>query len=515
MSHDRTMAELMSATVRRNRRSPALVDADRSMTYEEMFEWAARLANVLRANGLRQGDHVAVIAEDTVEGVAAYIGTWLAGCTVIHVNARHAPPEVRYVLEDSGAKALLYTGGLEALVDAVDGLEDLAFVSSLDDREGSAFGTALRAAPTAPPAITTQAGDRAIVGYTSGTSGRPKGAIASHRAVVLCCRVAPYAFSMPLRSRMAYSGSLSFIGSVWAQVFPHLYIGGMVRLMGRYDVDTWFAAMREDRSTFTYLPTPLIPDFVERVKAEPGVLDHLAVVFHSGSLAPRPQVEALVDAIGGRYVETYGSTEMIGSATATTPAMYTGACEATDILASAGTPIPGSEVWLEREDGSRPTTGEEGEIVICADTSVDGYWNAPEKTAETFRGGAFHSGDVGFFDEAGFLYISGRRSELIVSGGMNVYPAEVERVILADPAVRDAAVFGAPHPRWGEGVAAAIVREPGADLDAERVVEICLGQLASYKKPTKVVFVDELPVNASRKVDKRALTARYGAADGS
>lgn len=509
MSQGTTMGQLLTASARRYSDQPAVRDARRTLSYRELLVWSGRLANLLRARGLAEGDRVAIAAEDVAEGVAAYLGVWLAGCTVVHVNVRLAAPEVQHVLDDSEARGLIYTDGLDALVAGLERLDELVFVSNLDDREKAEFGAAMAASSSQPPAISTQPDDCAILGYTSGTSGRPKGAVASHRAVVLCTRLAPYSYRIPPRSRIAYSGSLCFIGSVWGQVFPHLYVGGMVRLLGRYDVDRWFAAIREDRSTFTYVPTPLIPDFVDRVEAEPAILDHLATVFHTGSLAARSQVEALIDVIGERYVETYGSTELIGSATATTPEMFTRGCGAADIYASGGIPVPCAEVWVESEDGERVPPGTEGEVVVDVETRFDGYWNAPEKTAEALRGGGFHTGDLGYLDDAGFLYISGRRSELIVSGGMNVYPAEVERVILSDPAVREVAVFGIPHPRWGEGVAAAVVPEPGAALDAEHIIALCREQLASYKKPTAVVLVDELPVNAARKVDKRALGKLY------
>jgi acyl-CoA synthetase (AMP-forming)/AMP-acid ligase II len=142
---------------------------------------------------------------------------------------------------------------------------------------------------------------------------------------------------------------------------------------------------------------------------------------------------------------------------------------------------------------------------------LDGYWKAPEKTAEALRGGAFHTGDGGYIDEAGFVYVSGRRSELIVSGGMNVYPAEIERVLLGHPAVDAAAVFGVPHERWGEGVGAAIVLRRGASIDDAGIVAHCRSELASYKKPTRVWFVEELPLTAGRKIDKRALRAKLTA----
>jgi fatty-acyl-CoA synthase len=168
--------------------------------------------------------------------------------------------------------------------------------------------------------------------------------------------------------------------------------------------------------------------------------------------------------------------------------------------------VPSARAWIVREDGSPADTGEDGEIMTAADTLFSGYFNDPEKTASVFDGTSFRTGDAGRMDEHGYIYVTGRRSELILSGGMNIYPAEVERVLMGLQGVRQVAVLGLPHERWGETVVAVVVADPAAGLDADAVIAHCRSELASYKKPTRVEFLDEIPVNTGQKADKRRLT---------
>jgi fatty-acyl-CoA synthase len=308
-------------------------------------------------------------------------------------------------------------------------------------------------------------------------------------------------------ARMANPGSLQFSAPWWALLLPHVYVGGFVRMLGKCTLDSWFDRMEEDRSTYTYVPSPLIPEFTEQVKRRPRCLDWLQTVLHSSSVAPREHLEALAEVVGDRFVEAYGSTETVGSVLASTRDDLRGGCPAEDIFASAGRATPTSEVWIEDGGGNRlePGSAEIGEIVVVADSLFSGYWNQPERTAEVFDGTALRTGDLGRTDPAGYFYVAGRKTELIISGGANVYPAEVERILIAMDGVADCAVFGLPHERWGEAVTAAVVPAPGAALTEPDVIEFVRGRLASYKKPTSVVFLDELPRNASLKVQKHVL----------
>jgi acyl-CoA synthetase (AMP-forming)/AMP-acid ligase II len=504
-----TIGGLLQASAFRHTNRVAIVDDKRSLTYGQWLDRSTRLANALRAGGISPRDRVAVVAHDTVGALEAYFAVWLAGATLVQTNARVAAPELQYLLENATINGLLWTPGLSAVVEGVSGLDDIALRCVIDPAADSAYEAIIRSGASVVPQASAAPEDAAIIGYTSGSSGRPKGAFVSHRALAMATRLSAYNVRVVRYSRMAFSASLSFCAAIWGQVLPHLYLGGMVRLLGHYDIDSWIHHIRRDRSNWTYLPTPLIADFADGVARNPEILDHLVTAMHAGSVAPRPHLARAIEVLGGRYLESYGMTEVVGCITATIGSDYTENCGAVDILGSAGRPVVNASAWIANEDGSVADVGEEGEIVAVVDPAFDGYWNDPEGTASVYRDGVFRTGDAGRFDEEGYLYVTGRRSDMIVSGGMNVYPAEVERVLMMLPEVRQAAVFGIPHPRWSEGVATAIVLAPGASLDRNSVLEHCRRELAGYKKPTRIEFVPELPLLASQKVDKRVLRQQF------
>jgi acyl-CoA synthetase (AMP-forming)/AMP-acid ligase II len=331
----------------------------------------------------------------------------------------------------------------------------------------------------------------------------------SHRSVITCARVAPYYYRLDPGSRVAFAASFSFVGTVWAQVFPALWMGGTADILGRVDADQWVDRIAATGAAFTYVSSPRIADFIAALRRRPQSLQTLRTVMHSGSAAPRSLLAELHDLVGDGLTEHWGTTEIVGSLTATRPGDYDPASGADDIFCSAGRPLPTADVKVVDSVGNEVPAGVTGDMLVRSDSMFSGYWHAPDKNAEAFQEGWFRTADVGYRDEAGFIYLVGRSAELIVSGGANVYPAEIERVIQDMNAVAHVAVFGVPHERWGETVAAAVVTRPGAHLTQDEVVAHCTRQLAGYKKPTRVLFVDELPVNASQKLDRRALRTRY------
>jgi len=504
-----TLDRLMLDSVRRHRDAVALDDGTRSLTYAELGDVSMRLAHVLRGAGAGRGTRVAVLSEDRVEVMPAYLASWIAGATVVHLNARLATAEIQYIVDDARPDVLLYTSGLRHHVESLS-LNVTREVLELDGGD-----LARRLAATAPEPIANElgGGDIAVIGYTSGTTGRPKGAMASHQALTMNCRIAPFNLGIPARSRMAFTGSVSFVASFWSMVFAHLYVGGTVRFLGHYDLDSWFDVMRRERSTWTYCSSPMLAGFAERIAAEPAILDHLVCVMHTGSIGHPRDIEAVVRALKGRFVEAYGSTEVVAPVACTAPWMYRDVEPGDPIFASGGLAMPSAELWIAREDGTRAEIGEEGFIHARSDVGFSGYLNDPDKTAATIIDGAIRTGDVGRLDEYGRLFVSGRQAELIVSGGMNVYPAEVERVIAEHPDVVQVAVLGLPHERWGTSVSAAVVLRPGARTTADDIVQWSRRFLASYKKPTSVWFLDELPQNPSRKIDKLRLRDQLAGPD--
>jgi acyl-CoA synthetase (AMP-forming)/AMP-acid ligase II len=349
-----------------------------------------------------------------------------------------------------------------------------------------------------------------IIAYTSGTTGFPKGAMLPHRSVKAIGRMNAMSYHLPLGSVAAYTGSMSFTSTVTAFAMSHLYVGGSVVLLGKWDPARAVDLVVRHRTNFVYVPTPAIDDFSAMLSARPDALSVLTTVFHGGSKAAAARLSALAEVVGPRFVEGWGATEISGGiVTATTARDVTGPCDAMDFYNSAGRAAADSIVEVVDENRKPlPHDGvTEGELAIRCASMMAGYWRRPDQTAAVLDDGWYYSGDLGAIDPAGYVYVHERRSDLIVSGGMNVYPAEVEAVISKLPAVAEVAVVGAPHKTYGRTVAAVIVLKPGQRLTESQVVEHCRGELASYKKPTIVRFVDELPKTAGLKVKRQAIRA--------
>jgi fatty-acyl-CoA synthase len=461
---------------------------------------------------------VAAMLEDRISSLEVYVGAAFGGYPVIHVNDRLAAPEVAHILADSGARALFHTDGRSEVVAAAAGPAELRRLVTIGaDRPPGAIGfddfvstgrSELEITPRA-------AGDLAIVGYTSGTTGLPKGAMISQRALTECVRLMPSLFRISSYGRCAFTGTLSFVSGIWGVILPHLYTGGTVTFLHPYTSESWADHIEADQSTFTYAPTPFIPAFAEHMRRRPKALRCVESVIHSGSPVPRSQVQELVDVIGERYIEAWGMTEGVAPFSATTRDDWRASSggSAEDVYASAGRAFPTASIRAVGRDGRILGPGEEGELTVAADIMFDGYLGDEATTAECFGPHGFRTGDLGRLDPAGYVYVTGRVKDLIISGGMNVYPAEVEAALAAMPGVAECVVLGLPDERWGEAVTAVIVPAPGATLTEDGVIAHVRTKIASYKRPQRVHFAAALPRNASLKVRKdelRAELARRG-----
>lgn len=496
------------------RRSPhrklfSIVDGE-SRTYAQVDRRANQLGNALLGHGLKIGDRVAVWADDSVEYLETYMAAARAGLVVVPVNNRLTPGEAKYIVEDCDARALMISDAIAPRASECFAEGDFALVGTYgkDTAIGALGFEELigEAADTPPPAPYED--DLFIIAYTSGTTGFPKGAMLTHRSVKNIARMNTVSYHLPLASVAAYTGSMSFTSTVCAFAMSHLYVGGSLNLLGKWDPDHAVDLVIGQGAHFVYVPTPGIPAFCESVERRPGALDTLTTVLHSASKASPENLAHLASVVGPRLVEGWGMTEISGGiVTATSPQDFASGCEAMDLYSSVGRVTVDSVV--EIVDGNRnplPHDGRtEGELAVRAASMMEGYWRRPDATAAVLDAGWYYTGDVGSIDPAGYVYVHERRVDLIVSGGMNVYPAEVEAVIAQMPGVEAVAVVGTSHPSYGQTVAAVIVVAPGATVTQESVVEFCRSRLASYKKPTVVRFIDELPRTVSLKVKRHAI----------
>ena len=496
-------------------------EGGRAVTYAELDARSDRLANALLGLGLSRGERIGAWLGDCVEYVELYMALAKAGLIMVPINARVRAAEAAHPLTDGGVRALFFDDTIAGDVtelDCLDGVTLVAVGGAEAEVEARPFEDFLAAgAAGSPPGPDPD--DVYIIGYTSGTTGKPKGAMLTHRSVLALARLNSLSYHLPLFGTAALTGSMSFVATVPAHFITHLLMGGTLVIMGKWDVESLLDTIERERATFTYIPSPLIPDFADLARRDPSRWQTLESVLHSASKASPEKLRGLAEVIGGRFVEGLGMTENSGGLiTATTRDDIEGATEAKDLFASAGRAVAESAVrLLDPESGEPvPHDGETiGELAMTGPALMDGYWNLPEATAEALVDGWYRSGDLASIDPAGYVYIAERRTDLIVSGGMNVYPTEVEDFIKTMPGVADVAVVGLPHERWGQSVVAAVIPAPGAELEAAAVIDYCRDGLATYKKPTAVRFLTDLPRTVSLKVRRsevrKMLEAEAGA----
>lgn len=486
-------------------RSAVELVAGPTRTYAALDERSNRLAHALLAAGLERGARIALWLDNCLEYVDTYIACAKAGLVVVQLNIRHKAEEARFQLEDSGAQALVYCDAVATYVEELGVADDLVLVGTGSHRVARSEPFESFLAPGAdvlPPAPSDD--DLLVIGYTSGTTGYPKGAELTHRSVKTLGQTNALTSRYTVPSTQVFGLSLSFTAGIPAHVLTHLYVGGTTVLLPSWDTEVLVEAVRRRRATFTILPSPVVLEFCELLEADPVAGRSLVSVLHSASKAPPEHLERLVGVIGPRLVEGWGMTENSGGlVTATAAADYDP--PRPRAFETAGVAAPDAVVRLVAEDGEvLPHDGSTvGQLVVHSASLARGYWRNPEATRASFRDGWYWSGDLGSIDPEGYVYVLDRRSDLIVTGGMNVYPSELERVILALPGVRECAVVAAPHARWGQTPVAFVVLED--PVMAHDVLDHCGRALADYKRPAEVRVLEELPRNNSGKVLRQRL----------
>jgi long-chain acyl-CoA synthetase len=496
------LASILAEAVERSAEKVAFKLDEVELTYAALDEGSARVAGMLKAAGVEPGDRVGIMLPNVPYFPVAYYGVLRLGAVVVPMNVLLKGREVKYYLEDPGAKALIAWHGFEeAAREGADGLDIETFVVTPGE-----FEQRLGESEPAREIADRAEDDTAVILYTSGTTGSPKGAELTHSNMLTNCQVATESV-ICVTEEDRLLGALPLFHSFGQTCGMNVSINARatVSLIPRFDPVKALEILERDRITiFEGVPT--------MYNALLAVPDHdrydtssLRVCVSGGASLPVETLRAFDEAFDCKILEGYGLSETSPVASFNHPHMERKA-------GSIGTPIEGVEMKAIDDDGDEVPQGEPGEIAIRGHNVMKGYWQRPEATAEAIDGdGWFTSGDIATVDADGYFFIVDRKKDLIIRGGYNVYPREIEEVLYGHPAVLEVAVLAVPHDELGEEVGAAVVLNEGAEATADEIREYCKGEVAAYKYPRHVWFLDELPKGPTGKILKREIDTPKGA----
>ena len=510
------VGDILRRQARINAKKIGVVDGDEQFTYQRLNERANRLANGLLGLGVKKGDRIAFLADNCHQYVEAYFGPAKAGLVLVPVNARSNANEVAHSLNHSESDVFIYQEQFDDLVkevrpelatvrhfvriggteDQVPGYEELLASSHPDD-----------------PDIPLGQDDLAMIMYTSGATGEAKGVMMTHRGLVSATDCQVHELRIVREDINLLVMPMFHAGGYWPTL-AHCFTGAKTIILSRFDEEKVLRTV--EREGITVLN--LVPTTLRRILMRPDLkeydLSSLRVIMYAGAPIPLHQLKEAMAVLGPhRFYTGLGATEAsTGGMLALTTAEHALALDGplADKLGSVGRDSTYVEVRMVDDQGNELAARQVGEIIARADHISPGYWKMPEETARVFKEGWLHTGDLGYRDEDAYVFIVGRKKDIIISGGENISSLEVEETISQHPAVAEVAVIGVPDELWGESVKAVVALKPNKEVRQEELVSFCKERLAAYKCPKSIDFLPEIPKNAAGKLAKGELKKRYG-----
>ncbi|WP_404332566.1 class I adenylate-forming enzyme family protein [Mesobacillus maritimus] len=489
-----------------------IFDTEQRWTYRKLDEVSNRYCNSLIELGVKKGDRVGILLYNSLEYWALYFAIAKLGAIAVRLNFRLSSEEFRFLLNDSGTKILCFHSSLKNVLHPIKDEVSVEEYISLDYEEVPGPEWALgwdvlnRGSTKLELNASIDITDPVMLMYTSGTTGRPKGAMWSHSNTLWFCSMQIMKWGIHDKTIVMTTGPLYHVGAMEDFALPTLLAGGTIIIMksGDFRIEHALGIAEQEKATDIMFFPFMIYEMLHKTTEHDYPLKHLQTIY-SGGDPVRPWA---IDQLQKRYsqmglVQVYGLTEgtPIGTSLDGKDAKEKGH--------TVGKPLPMAEVKVVNEQGQDVPHGEVGEICIKSPVVCTGYWNRPDANAVTFVDGWCLTGDLGKIDEDGFLIVSGRKKDMIRSGGENIYAAEIENVLMHHPDISDVAVIGIPDPKYIEAVCAVIIIKENSNITEHDVVHYCKEHLASYKKPKKVYFVDHIPRTASGKIQKYKLREEY------
>ncbi len=502
--------------VKRFRNRLAVVSGDVRLNYEQLNERVNKLACGLISLGVKKGDRIGLLLLNSHHYIEAEYACAKCGFVMVPLNARLAGPEHAYMLQHSEANTLIFGEEfidiISPIVSQIPSVKRYICIGKRTPDGTINYEKLLEGQSNAEPYIKLSGDDLSSIRYTSGTTGRPKGVVLTQKNDIASA-INQLADNLNPRTGdvMLHVGPVTHASG--ALILPHFMVGASNVILKEFDPEATLNAVVKEKATTMFL----VPTMIIFLLQYPGLASFdLSTIRHIGyGAAPMP-VEPLREALkifGPVFAQGYGLTEAPLQDTLLRKEEHVidGSEEALARLASAGRELQRIELTIRDDEGNLLPAGEIGEIAVKGDHVMTGYWKDPEATAERLRDGWLYTGDMAFMDEDGYVFIVDRKHDMIISGGFNIYPREVEEVIYRHPAVSQCAVIGVPDDRWGESVKAIVVLKEGAAATAEDIIEHAKRHIASYKKPKSVEFADSIPVNPYGKVMRREIREKYWA----
>jgi len=471
----------------------AVVYKDQRVSYAALMRRIETTAGFLAARGIKPDDVVAVFMKNSAAFLEIAMAVSHLGAVFLPINFRLATDEVRYVTENAGAKFLIADAEFAAIV------KSLPNVALLDE---AAQANSTRLSPDAAPAPmhARKPGDLFRLMYTSGTTDRPKGVVHTYDNFYWKCADHVIALGLSRDDRLLMTGPMYHVGAFDLPGAAVLWVGGMVAIHRDFDAVAVLASIADEKLTCAWLAPVMTSALLAEPTRDNYDVSSLQWAIGGGERTPEMRIRTFSQYFtGGRYIDAYGLTESCSGDTL----MEAG--REIEKIGSVGRALAHVEIEIRDDNGRSVPAGEAGEICLRGPKITGGYWNDPDKTAASFYGDWFRTGDVGYLDDDGFLYLTDRKKDMIISGGENIASSEVERVVYQIPGVREAAVIGVPDDKWGERPVAVVVLAPGATLDFDTMAAHCRAHLAGFKTPKELVIREQLPRNPSGKVLKRVL----------
>jgi fatty-acyl-CoA synthase len=488
----------------------ALVFEDRPFTYQEVRIRTNQLCHFLLALGVQKGDRISVLLYNCHQYLEIFFALSKIGAILVPLNWRLAAPELEFIIKDSGSRMLIFDS---EFVEVVASLRPTLELSNGDyiavgspcpdwakDYEKGLLGNSV-----SEPLVEVSVGDEDphILMYTSGTTGIPKGAILSHRKTFFNVLNADIFYSLSSEDIMIVSRPMFHSGGLLVEAAPVLYKGGTLILKKRFRLNEILEAIQKYRVTLLELPATVYQFILQQCDLSQYDLTSVRHYLTGGERIPKTMLEEY-------YRKGIIITQIFGQTEAST-ITFLSPEDAVLKIGSVGLPVFHGEVRIVDKTGREVSPGEIGEIIIKGPTLMSGYWNRPDLTAETIRDGWLYTGDLARRDEEGYIYIVDRGRDMYISGGENVYPAEIEKVLHIHPKIFDVGIVGVPDEKWGEVGKAFIVLKPGETMGSDEVFEFLKGKVAKYKIPKYVEFIEELPMTASGKIQKFILKEKRDA----